>query len=121
MFAGRVEYESSFDSDLQEAAKQLVRSSLEMLDYGQRCQGRCDPLEGQIKLQDAICELSRLLRGWVTPKLAVSPAPRRWSMSNSDDDTEEIRRTIESLPPLPEDWQPDDPEQQVLYRELRES
>ena len=45
----------------------------------QRVEGPCYILEGRQTLQSALWDLDRLLRGWVTPKLAVGPSARRRS------------------------------------------
>ena len=120
VFRGRSEYDPVFNRSLRCVGNRLRARAAEMLRLGQQFDGKCDPLQGQTKLQNAVRDLDKLLTGWVTPKLAVSPAPRRWSMPDSGS-TDESRRAIAALPPLPADWEPDDPDQQARFRELKKS
>jgi hypothetical protein len=87
---------------------------LEMLTRGAFCQ----KLEGRIALEAALRDLHRLLSGWVTPRLAVSPSARRNRTLNPVT-AEEVRGIVASLPPLPADWQPVDRSQQARYQKLR--
>jgi hypothetical protein len=120
VFTGREEYDHAFDSALRNTGSRLCARAQKTLDLCQQLPSTCDPLDGQTKLQDALRDLEKLLKGWVTPKLAVGPAPRRWSMPDSAA-TDESRQAINSLPPLPADWEPDDPDQRAQYRELKKS
>jgi hypothetical protein len=120
VFTGREVYDHAFDSELRNAGSRLSARAHKILEFCQRFTRTCDPLNGQSELQDALRDLDKLLKGWVTPKLAVGPGPRRWSMPDSDP-TDETRQAIKSLPPLPADWEPDDPDQKAIYRELRNS
>ena len=120
VFTGRVPYDAEVDVALQEHGRWLLHQALETWQHGQRSEVPCYELAGYTILQAVLFDLYRLLKGWVTPKLAVGPAARQATKLDSVA-TDEIRERIASLPPLPADWLPDNPAQQALYRKLQKS
>jgi hypothetical protein len=74
----------------------------------QRAAMSSGPWDSHVALHAGLWDLDRLLKGWVTPKLAVGPSAKRWRYPDQAA-TEEGRRRVASLPPLPADWQPVDP------------
>jgi hypothetical protein len=91
---------------------------MEILAYGEVAEVPCYVLDGTAALRSALLGLYQLLKGWVTPKLAVGPSARQ-GLPLAPAAAEETRRRIEALPPLPADWQPTDPHQQKQFRKLR--
>lgn len=118
VFAGRVAFDPAVESVWLTEGVQLYARAIEMLAYGQKAEVPCYVLEGQAVLQSALWELGRLLGGWVAPKVAVGPAARQ-GLPSSADTAEETRKRIESLPPLPADWQPADLRQRGQFKKLR--
>lgn len=115
VFSGRAAFDPEVESLLLSEGVKLYSRALEMSAYGERAEVPCYTLDGQGELQSALGALYRLLRGWVTPKLAVGPGAREGGGTL----TAEIRNRIESLRPLPADWQPADPRQRARYRKLQ--
>ena len=62
--------------------------------------------------------METLLHHWVTPKLAVAPAARHPFEADSPVD-ERSKDLIDSLPPLPPDWEPTDQKLRVLFQKAR--
>lgn len=118
VFSGRVEFDPEVEMAWVTEGRRLFLRAFEIWNGGQKSQIPCYMLEGQVMLQAALWDLYRLLTPWVRPKLAVGPAARLGGGLDPAK-AEEARRRIASLPPLPADWQPDDPRQQSLYRKLR--
>jgi hypothetical protein len=119
VFYGCVEFDSEVERVLKEEGRRLRSRAMESLDRGQKAE--CYILDEHDRLQSALWDLDRLLKNWVTPKPAVGPSARQVHANLDPAVVEEGRRRIESLPPLPADWQPDDPRQQAMYRKLRNS
>jgi hypothetical protein len=120
VFSGRVSFDQEVEQLWLAEGWRLLDRATEMLLYGQSAEIPCYTLDGQKLLQSALWELLRMLEGWVTPKLAVRPSARQ-DPPLSPVAAEEALRRIESLPPLPENWQPDDPRQQAWYKNRRTS
>ncbi|WP_406697861.1 hypothetical protein V5E97_03335 [Singulisphaera sp. Ch08] len=120
IFTGRVAFDPKVEQAWREEGLRLFSRALEMASHGQSVEGPCYILDGQKLLWAALFKLHRLLDGWVTPKLAVGPSARQ-GLALNPSAAEEAHRRIDSLPPLPRDWQPVAPHQQALYRKLRTS
>lgn len=118
VFSGR----AAFDPEVEE--KWLLEGCLlwnrakDMLAYGDEAEVPCYVLDGKAALRSALLGVQQLLVEWVTPKLAVGPSARR-KLTLKPAVSEEVRRRIASLPPLPPDWQPADARQQRQYKKLR--
>jgi hypothetical protein len=121
VFAGRVAYDAEVENAwLSEGAKLMRRAKAIYVD-SQKSESSLGKLQGRDVLRAALRDLHGLLTGWVTPRLAVGPAARH-DMSTTDPATlDEASRIVVSLPPLPADWQPDDPAQRAKHRRLRGS
>jgi len=120
VFAGRVAFDPEVESVWLIEGSRLYTRAMEMCAHSQGAGAPCYILEGQDVLLRALWGLYRLLKGWVTPKLAVGPSARQGLVLDPAA-AEEARRRVASLPPLPADWKPDDPQQQAMYRMLRTS
>jgi hypothetical protein len=120
VFSGRVEFNPEVDRAWRDEGWRLLGRAMDLWRRSRMASGRCSNLDGRALLQSALWDLERLLKGWVTPKLAVGPAARQTQALDSAA-IEEVRRRVASLPPLPEDWEPDDPRQRAAYRESRTS
>jgi hypothetical protein len=120
VFSGRVAFDPEVEFAWMDGGWKLYLRALDMWRHSQRAEVPCYELEGRILLQAALWDLYRLLKPWVTPKRSVGPAARQADALDPRR-AEEVRRQLESLPPLPADWKPDDPHQQALYRMLKTS
>lgn len=120
VFAGRVAFDTEVERVWRDEGNQLYGRATEILLYGQTAEVECFTLDGQDALQSALWELYHLLDGWVTPKLAIGPSARQ-GLALDPEAAEEALRRLESLPPLPNGWQPDDARQRWRYRKLRTS
>lgn len=118
VFAGRVAFDPAVEQIWQTEGVRLYSRAVEMLAYGQQAEVPCYMLDAQAILQSALFDLDQLLRKWVTPQLAVGPAARQ-KLEATPSTSEEVQRRIQSLPPLPAEWQPADPKQQSQFRRLR--
>jgi hypothetical protein len=115
VFSGRTAFDPVVEELLLDEGVKLYSRALEMSGYGEHAELPCYTLDGQAELQSALGSLYQLLRGWVTPKLAVGPSARQ----GTGEVPESVRARIRDLPPLPHDWQPADPRQRSRYRKLR--
>ena len=120
VFSGRVEFDPEAERVWKEEGWRLHSRSSEMWNGGGMGEAPRHTLERQNALETALEELRDMLDGWLTPKLSVGPAAKRWRYPDQAA-TEEGRRRVASLPPLPSDWQSSDPGQQEIYRKLRTS
>jgi len=120
VFAGRVALDPEVEAVWLTEGWRLYGRATGMYAIGQESEESCYVLEGRHVLSTALWGLYRLLKGWVTPGLAVGPSARR-GLALDAQAAEEALRRLEALPPLPADWQPDDPTQRALYWCLRRS
>jgi hypothetical protein len=120
IFAGRLRFDPAVEQAWLDEGNRLLSRAMQMAVYGETAEVPCYELEGRFDLDSGVMGLERLLKGWVTPKLAVGPAARETGVLDPVA-AEEIRQRVASLPPLPKDWQPDDPTQRSIYRKLRTS
>lgn len=118
VFAGRVAFDPEVERVWLDEGVRLYSRAVETLAYGQQAEGPCYTLDGQAVLQSALWDMYQLIRKWVTPKLAVGPSARQ-GLPLIPAVSEEVRRRIDALPPLPADWQPSDPRQQSQLKRLR--
>jgi hypothetical protein len=119
VFAGRVAFDPKVEQVWLDEGVRLYSRAVEMVAYGQKAEVPCYLLDGQAVLQSALWNLYKLLKGWVSPKLAVGPSARQ-GLTLDPVAAAETRQRIESLPPLPANWEPADPRQQRQYKKLRE-
>jgi hypothetical protein len=119
VFAGQVAFDPEVERTLLDKGYRLLERASDLWSYGQARQGDCFELEAGAPLGSAIWRLERSLDNWVTPKLAVAPLARL-GVALTPEATEEARRRIAALPPLPADWQPTDPRQRARLKKLRQ-
>ena len=120
VFYGHAAFDPQVETAWLDEGLQLYMRAFELWKHGQRHAIACYMLEGQIVLQAALWDLHRLIKQWVSPKRAVGLSARL-VVDLDPAQAERVRRQIESLPPLPADWRPDDPQQQRVYRMLKNS
>jgi hypothetical protein len=120
VFTGRAEFDPEVERILKEEGSRLQSRARDLCGRGQRAEGTCYTLEGARFLQAALWELDRLLNPWVSPALAVGPLARRKRPLDLAE-VEEARHRVASLPPLPAEWEPADPQLRAMYRKLRTS
>ncbi len=120
VFAGHVAFDPEVEMAWLREGHRLYNRAMEMHALGQTAEVPCFILEGKNLLLPALWDLYRLLKEWVTPKLAVGPSSRQ-GLALDIPAAEEVRQKVASLAPLPADWQPDDPRQRAMYRMLRTS
>ena len=118
VFAGRVAFDPEVERVWLDEGVRLYSRAVEMSAYGQTAEVPCYMLDGQAVLQSALWDMYRLLENWVTPRLAVGPSARQ-GLALTPAASEEVRRRIEALPPLPTNWRPSDPRQQRQFDRLR--
>lgn len=118
VFAGRVAFDPEVERLWQDEGHRLYFRAMEMLGYGAKAEASCYVLDGRAALEAALWNMHQLLVGWVTPSRAVGPSARQ-GLALAPESAAEARRKIDSLPPLPSDWQPLDPRQQNQLRKLR--
>jgi hypothetical protein len=120
VFTGRVDFDPEVERLWREEGSRLRARAMEAWQCGQAAEGTYFILEGLDSLRAAIDELGRLLQGWVTPKLAVGPAAKRWRYPDQAA-TEEERRRVASLPPRPANREDHESRPPAPDREFRTS
>ncbi len=121
VYSGRTAFEAESERVLKEGGERLYSRAREIDQAAsQSATIASRPSEAHLALHTALVELDRLLRGWVTPSLAVGPSAKRWRYPEQAATEEEIQR-VASLPPLPADWQPADPRLPIPRRKPRTS
>lgn len=98
---------------------ELYRRAIELWEHGRDNEGVCFVMENGKSLGSAILLLERLLSTWITPKPAVAPLARH-GVALTQAAKEEAQRRIDALPPLPADWQPDNPRRRLFLKKLRQ-
>lgn len=116
VFSGKLEFDPEVDSLLNAEARRLLRRAKQVAARGRVMNGQCFELQGLDDLHYHIAALDYLLENWVKPRLAVSPAPR---VALSEATKREISERLATLPTLPSDWQPTDPEQLAFFQRER--
>ena len=120
VFADRVAYDKEVELAFLDKTARLYRRLLALWHHANQSEGPCYILEGRIVLQAALWDLRRLMDNWTRPEKAVAPSARNRA-AQSEDTMREARAILESLPPLPDNWTPEDATQQNAYRQLRNS
>jgi hypothetical protein len=114
VFSGRVAFDPEVERLFKERGQRLYSRALKMWNYSLQLAARLSPpFNSHVTLNEALLDLGRLLNGWVTPNLAVGPSAKRWRYPEQAA-TEEERRRVASLPPLPADGRPDNPGSRAL-------
>lgn len=106
VFTGEVGFDSAVECLLKEEAQRLLGRAKEVAARGRAMDGQCYVLQGLNALHYHIADFDYLLANWVSPRLAVSPAPRV-KLSNAAE--QQVLERIKKLSPLPSDWRPTGP------------
>jgi hypothetical protein len=113
IFTGQTAFDQAVEDLLKEEARRLLHRSKQVAAQGRAMDGMCYVLPGLNPLHCHLADLDYLLENWVSPRLAVSPAPR---VKLPQAAVEQIMEHIGKLPALPADWRPNDPEQLARFR-----
>jgi hypothetical protein len=118
VFSGQVAFDPEVENHWLNEGNRLFDRASQLWDYGQEMHGECFVLEHGAALGSSLWRLQRMLLHWVTPKLAVAPLARH-GMPLTAADRAEAQTRINSLPPLPADWQPSDPRRRPIFQKLK--
>ncbi len=114
VFKGEIAFNSDVEHLLKQDAKLLLEGAKKCADSGRALEGRCYSLDDLNRLHRFIRSLEYQLAHWVSPRLAVGPAPR---VKLPEATERQIEQRLGQLPPLPNDWLPTDPDQLVLFKQ----
>ena len=117
VFTGRAALDMDDEVMLLEKGAGLYHRAVALLAYAEET---CFVVDASAELRSALWELYLMFQEWVTPRLAVGPSARQ-GLPLDPAAAEMARQRIKSLPPLPANWQPEDPRQQTMYRKLKTS
>jgi hypothetical protein len=118
VFAGRVAFDPEVEKVWLDEIFRIYGTSVEAMAYGRAAEEECFILEGAQALRAALWDLECLLQNWRSPTLSVSPSARL-GLPLQPTAALAARRRIESLPPLPANWQPIDSGQNSKYLKLQ--
>jgi hypothetical protein len=116
VFSGRIAFDREVEDLLKREASHLLRRAESVAVRGRAKAevhyefAELDALHGRI------AGLDYLLKNWVSPQLAVGPAPR---VHVPDAAAAQISERLEKLPPLPAGWRPNDPQHQAIFEKQR--
>lgn len=113
VFAGDVAFDARVGELLRDETKALLARAGKVAERGRTLEGPCYFFEGLNALHRHMQDLQDLLREWVSPRLAVGPAPR---VKIPEETRRLIAERLLELQPLPSDWTPTDPEQLAFFR-----
>jgi hypothetical protein len=116
IFTKQVPFDPEVEKVLKEEVRHLLKRAKEVAARGRAMDGYCFILQGLNLLHCHIADFDYLLENWVSPQPAIAPAPRvQWTKAAE----REISERLQTLPPLPSDWQPTNPEQLAVFRKLK--
>lgn len=118
VFGGHVKFDLGVERVVLAEGKRLIALGTAKAAHAAIRESDCYKLDGRTLLQSALWDLSRLMDGWITPALSVSPGPRV-RLHRTPEQLEAIRLRLAAMPPLPANWLPDDPEQRREFLEIR--
>jgi hypothetical protein len=113
VFTGQVPFDPAVETLLKVEVQELLPHSKRVAAQGREKNWMCFELAGLNQLHYWIVDLDYLLENWVSPRLAVSPAPRVKLPAAAE---QQIIERLEQLPPLARDWCPADPEQLAFFQ-----
>ena len=116
VFTGRIEFDQEVEGAFLAQIDLLLDRANPVAAHGRQMNGWCCELHGPNLLHHHMADLYYLRENWASPRLSVSPAPR---VQLSQATEQEIAKRLETLSPLPADWQPSDPEQLAIFRKHR--
>ena len=76
IYSGNIKLDPEVERLLKTEAASILRRAKELAAIGRAMDGACFVLEGLDRLHYYVADLDYLLENWVSPRLAVSPAPR---------------------------------------------
>ncbi len=117
VFGGYVEFDPEVEKIVLRDCKRLLALATAKAAHAEAMEFGCYTLDGRTTLQSALWDLSRLMNGWVTPGLSVSPGPRV-RLHHTPEQLEAIRLRLAAMPSLPADWLPDDPVQRREFQRI---
>ncbi len=120
VFSGRVDVDLEVERLWRDEGSWVQNQATWAWQDGQAIEREGFILEELGSLRSAIDELGGLLQGWVTPKLAVGPAAKRWRYPDQAA-TEEERGRVAALSARSADSSPNGPTQRDVHREVRTS
>jgi len=116
IFTGQTAFDPAVEDLLKEEVRRLLHRSKQLAARGRAMDGQCYVLQGLNPLHCYIADFDYLLENWVSPRLAVSPAPR---VKLSQAVEQKISERLDKLSALPADWRPSDPEQLAIFQKQR--
>lgn len=117
VFSGELPHDPQAEREWREEGLRLYLRAFAMWQRGASAEVPCYDLPGHGRLQASLWQLYRLLTEWVSPKLSVGPSAR----NKIEFDAAEVATRLAELPPLPENWEPEDQSQRAMYRKVRSS
>ena len=117
VFTGAVKFDPNSERMWIESGKRLIIQAAHAHYYATKEHVPCQ-LDYYDPLGSALRQVGIIVEHWVSPQLAVSPAPRR-KVKPTAEETEEVRRRLEALPPLPSNWEPVDVKQQQILKKIK--
>ena len=76
IFTGQVAFDQAVEVVLKQEIRRLLQRAKQVAARGRAMDGECYVLQGLNPLHRHIADLDYLLENWVSPRLAVNPAPR---------------------------------------------
>jgi hypothetical protein len=101
VFTGQVAFDQAVEDLLKEELRSLLHRSKQTAARGRAMDGQCYVLQGLNQLHCYIADFDYLLENWVSPRPAVSPAPRVRLSQAAEQQVIERLKTLSALPP---DW-----------------
>ena len=115
-FTGQIAFDARVEALLRRVSLHLLQRAKLLAARGRALDGDCFELAALDDLHYHIVDFDYLLENWVSPRLAVGPAPR---VKLPDAAVEQAAQRLNELPSLSSDWQPTDPEQLVFFQKQR--
>ena len=116
VFTGQVEFDQETEAIFERQIQLLLHHSFQVAAHGRQMDGFCYDLQGLNPLHHHMADLYYLRENWVSPRLAISPAPRVRLPHAAE---QEIAERLETLSPLPANYRPSDPEQRAFFQKRR--
>lgn len=118
VFTGKIPFDPEAERVWREQGEKLYYSLLEWVELGKAAEAPCYQLDGGSVILWPVSDLAQILKNWVSPRLAVSPAARHLP---GVEEIEGARNRLETLPALPAEWRPENRQQAAMFRRLRRS
>jgi hypothetical protein len=116
IFTKQVPFDPEVEVVVKDELRRLLKRAKEVAARGRAMDGYCYVLQGLNQLHCHIVDFDYLLENWVSPKPAIAPAPRVRLTKAAE---HEAGERLKTLPPLPSEWQPTNPEQLAVFRKLK--